>query len=490
MSRSVQAFWVALSSLSSILVSLLSVAVLARYLDKESIGSFRQISLVYATLSVFFLGGLPAAFSYYLPRITPGQGKSFVLRATAALFVLGMLLGATIFAFRETISFALGNSSLNEALALFAIIPIFLFPCLGFESILTAYGQARLLAIFTVFSRALTFTLMVAPVVFFEGGLLEALKGWGFASAISLFGAAGVLFAIFRTEKLESTGVSLRQIFAYSSPLVAAGLFGSLFKAADQYFVGKFYGVEQYAVYATAMIEIPFVAMITASISAVLLPAFSKMHSDGAPSAAFFGIWRSVLSKSALVVYPIVSFCMIFADEIIHLLFGESYVSGANYFRAGMLVNFFNVVAFAPLILAIGETGRYAIAHLIIAAIAWGGGYIVVMTSPELAVFALFFVVTKIFLVGYFVWFLSRFFSVAMGDLFPWKRMAGVALVLLMAASMSWLISGAVGGENHFSRLLVGGASYALLLLAFGKRLGYDFIAPISPIISSLRGRG
>ena len=88
--NTIQAFWVALGTFSSLALSIVSVAVLSRYLSKGDYGTYRQIVYVYSTLLVVFSAGLPSVFSYFLPRFTIQQGKDIVLKVTKILFIGGV----------------------------------------------------------------------------------------------------------------------------------------------------------------------------------------------------------------------------------------------------------------------------------------------------------------------------------------------------------------------------------------------------------------
>ena len=85
-----QAFWLSISSASSMLVSILSAVILSRYFDKVEYGTYKQIMFVYNTLLVVFQAGLPAVFSYFLPRYNHEEGKFIVKKINRLLFIFGL----------------------------------------------------------------------------------------------------------------------------------------------------------------------------------------------------------------------------------------------------------------------------------------------------------------------------------------------------------------------------------------------------------------
>ena len=91
-SNSVQSFWLALSTFSSIAFSILSVAILSRFLSKSDYGTYRQIVYVYSILVVIFSAGLPSVYSFFLPKFTLEQGREIVSKISKILFVGGMFV--------------------------------------------------------------------------------------------------------------------------------------------------------------------------------------------------------------------------------------------------------------------------------------------------------------------------------------------------------------------------------------------------------------
>ena len=86
-SRTLQALWLALANLLSLSVTLVMQAVLCRYMTTSEYGTYSQVLYVYNTLLVVFSLGLPKAYSYYLARVSPEEGRDIV-RKLNGLFLL------------------------------------------------------------------------------------------------------------------------------------------------------------------------------------------------------------------------------------------------------------------------------------------------------------------------------------------------------------------------------------------------------------------
>ena len=79
-SRTLQALWLAVANLSSLSVTLVMQAILCRYMTTSEYGTYSQVLYVYNTLLVVFSLGLPKAYSYYLARVSPEEGRDVVCK--------------------------------------------------------------------------------------------------------------------------------------------------------------------------------------------------------------------------------------------------------------------------------------------------------------------------------------------------------------------------------------------------------------------------
>ena len=84
-SRTLQAL--SLANLLSLSVTLVMQAVLCRYMTTSEYGTYSQVLYVYNTLLAVFSLGLPKAYSYYLARVSPEEGRD-VVRKLNGLFLL------------------------------------------------------------------------------------------------------------------------------------------------------------------------------------------------------------------------------------------------------------------------------------------------------------------------------------------------------------------------------------------------------------------
>jgi O-antigen/teichoic acid export membrane protein len=226
--------------------------------------------------------------------------------------------------------------------------------------------------------------LIVLPVLLLHGNYLYAIYGWIAGSLVSLIIAGYFKGVPFKGTEIREADLSYREVFAYSLPLVSASIAGIAIKAADQFYISAFFGAEVFAEFSNGFIELPFVMMITGATSTVLMPIFSRMKYDREDMGQVITLFRNAILKSATLIYPLVTFFLFNAEAAIVTLFSSTYTNSAIYFQIAMLLNFFNVIIFAPLLFAMGKTKLYSNVHIVFAFAIWTLGYpvVVIFNSP------------------------------------------------------------------------------------------------------------
>ncbi|MBT3611676.1 MAG: oligosaccharide flippase family protein [Flavobacteriales bacterium] len=489
-SNSVQTFWLALSTFSSIAFSILSVAILSRFLSKSDYGTYRQIVYIYTILVVIFSAGLPSVFSFFLPKFTLEEGKDIVSKISKILFIGGMFGSIFLLISSGVISQVLKNPELSLGLKIFAPIPMMLMPSLGIEGIFATYKKTHYFAIFTVLTRLITLCFILIPVIVFEGSYIHALYGWNIASLLILVLSIYFKGVPFRGVIATRSNLKLNEIFRYSLPLLTASLWGVAIKAADQFYISHYFGSEVFAEFANGFIEIPLIIMITGSAATMLLPIFSKMIHEKADKSELILMWNSVLNKSVMLIYPMVIFFLFFAEEIVTVLYSDQYIISAVYFRINIFLNFFNIILFSPLLFAMGKTRFYSNLHMCLALSSWGLGYlaIIAFNSPfSIAILSVSLNILK-FIVAFI--FISRVLQVKLTILIPYKNIAiyvfhSLFVILIVRTFMHTIVP----ELNALINLCFSGLFFLAFLLASSVPLKIDYTSVLKPIIANFRSK-
>lgn len=486
--NTIQVFWVGLGTLTRIFLSLITAAILSRYFDKTEYGTYRQVLYVYTTLLIVFTAGLPKVYAYFLPRYPIHEGKHIVQKITRALFFSGVFFSLFLFLFSNVIATFLKNPHLAEPLRLFSIVPTLLLPTLGIEGIFSTYKKTIFVAIYNSISRLVLLACILIPVLVFKGNIIHLMYGWILGAAFSFILAMVLNKIPFKGVDNKPTNLFYREILEYSLPLVAASIGGVMIKAADQFYISRYFGAEVFAEFSNGFFPLPFVGMITGATSVVLMPQFSKMVNNKIETSKLTNLWRGALVKSGIIIYPLVIFFMCYSTEVVTLLFSEQYAASAIYFRLALAINFFNIIIVAPLVLSLGKSKFYAQMHLLLMLIVWPAEYLIVFlfNSPvALVIFSSAFTILKIII---FLRYTTKLINVPFFNMIPiktlFKILVHASIVILF---LHYLIDIYLSNMNLVLMLSISFALYTMLILLTSKIFKIDYLSVVKPIFHRMK---
>ena len=366
-SNSKQAAWVAIGSLFSFLVGIISPMILSRYFNKVDYGTYKQVMYVYNSLLAVFTLGLPKAYAYFLPKYSLNFSRDIISKITKIFFILGLIFSLFLLFCAKPIASVMNNPDLENALIAFSPTPFLLLPTMGLDAIYASFRKAKYLAYYTIVTRIFTIIFIILPVILFSGNYIHAIIGFDIASLVALFLALYLKSWPIKNEIHQKSNLSYKDIFKFSLPLLYASLWGIVISSANQFFISRYFGNETFAEFSNGFMELPFVGMILASISTVLLPLFSAMDKGHGMNDQTLDIWNSALLKSAKIIFPMLIFSIFFAESIMTCMYGDLYQQSSIYFVIKNLSGLFCIVPFYPILLAIGKTKEYANVHLMVA---------------------------------------------------------------------------------------------------------------------------
>jgi O-antigen/teichoic acid export membrane protein len=162
---------------------------------------------------------------------------------------------------------------------------------------------------------------------------------------LALVAAAGLKFATFAVflfrefRSFANAGPltqGLPQIRYAMALWIPAILNGAIGGQAHQYIVGHYFTPSEYAIYAVACFQVPFVAILTNSISEVLLVRATEYVNQGRRQD-LYALWINACRKGLLLYIAISTVLMVLAQPIIVTLFTDRYRSSAPLFAIMVL---------------------------------------------------------------------------------------------------------------------------------------------------------
>lgn len=487
-SNTQQAFWVGIGSLFSFGFTIVSSMILSRYFDKGDYGTYKQVIYVYNTLLTVFTLGLPKAFSFYLPRVPLNEAKNLINKVTNLFYLLGGIFSVLLFVFSTQIALFLKNPDLSLAIRIFSPVPLLMLPTMGLESILATYRKTQFITIYTISTRIFTLLCVVLPVFIFKGTYIHAITGFVAASALTFVLAIYFKFLPVRHEANDKCNISYQEIFKFSLPLLYASLWGMLIGSADQFFISRYFGNEVFADFSNGSLELPFVGMVVGAGSTVLGPLFSRqVHEKADVKNKILPLWISVFEKTAKIIYPLVLFFWFFADVVMVLLYGAQYENSGIYFRIKLIVNFFTMITYAPLVLAVGATKFYAKVHMYGAILLVALEYISVLTINSPYMITTISVLCQIGRIFALLLFLSKYFDIKLSDLFPLKLIMKIvfpSIILLISIRYACMYLIKIEG---ILLLVLTFTLYIAMYLVWCYFAKIDNRAIIKPLITKIR---
>lgn len=480
-----QAFWVALGSLFSFGFAIVSSMILSRYFDKGDYGTYKQVMYVYNTLLTVFTLGLPKAFSYYLPRVDISQANNLIKKITNIFFILGGVFSIFLFVCAGPIANFMNNEDLKEAIKIFSPVPLMMLPTMGLEGILSTFRKNKFMTLYTVVTRLFMLVCVATPVVFFNGGYIEAIWGFVISSFISFVLALYLKYMPVRGKGKEKCEITYNQIFKFSLPLLYASLWGILLTSADQFFISRYFGNEVFAEFSNGSMELPFVGMIVGACATVLSPVISRLsHQNIDPQKELYTLWLSVFEKSAKLVYPLVIYCVVFADVVMTILYGQQYEVSATYFRIKSVYSFFAVIIYAPIIINTGKVKQYSNVHMYAALsiIVLEFLSVKLINSPyAISVVSLLIQLGKTFALMHIV---AKLFNVNFFKLFPGKIIAKILLPSFIILLLEHYLFVYILELNSIITLFSSFFIYIILYIIISKIIKVDYISIIKPLLS------
>lgn len=415
---------------SAFLFAIVSSMILSRYFDKADYGTYKQIMYTYSSLLTVFTLGVPKAYSYFLPRVNNSEAKDVIGKINYILLISGVMMSAVIFLCADLIAIFLKNDSLGLPLKWFSLVPLFMLPTMGLEEILATYKKTKILAFYNISTKVFMLICVTIPVIFFRGGVKEAIIGFTIASFISFVLAMALKTFPIKNEIKNKSSLNYRDIFNYSIPIMFSGIWGVLILSSDQFFISRYFGTEVFADFSNGSLQLPFVGMIISAASIVLAPLYSKLAFENSEESKkdIIRIWKSVFEKTIKLIYPLVVFFFCFADIIMIVLYGEKYENSGDYFKIKLIVNFFTLISYGPLILSIGGHKFYHNVHMYGAFILIVLEYCSVKYIESPLAIVWISVICQIGRIFTMLNFIANFLRCRIIDLFPYKLMANLLL--------------------------------------------------------------
>ncbi len=351
-----QSAWLLFAKVTGFVFSFLLPLLVVRFLTQDMVGVYRQVFQVIATAVAILPLGVSISAYYFLSRETERRGSA-VFNILIFNFLIGGAACLALFAYPQILGNIFQNAEITRLSALIGVV-IWLWIFSAFlETAAIANQEPRTATAFIILAQFTKAFFMVGAVVWF--GSVEA------------FVYAAILQAALQTLVLLSYLKSrfprfwtkfdfafFREQLIYALPFGFAGLLWTLQTDIHNYFVGYRFSAAEFAVYAYGCFQIPLIAMLSESVTSVLIPRMSRLQSEN-DKPEMIRLTVRAMQKLAFFYFPIYVFLIITAQTFVVTLFTRNYAASVPIFIINLTLLPFMVWAVDPIVRAYTELGRF-----------------------------------------------------------------------------------------------------------------------------------
>lgn len=414
----------------TITISLATSMLLSRFRTITEYGTYSQLTLSISIVVSLFSLGIPNSINYFLARAeTPTERNEFL----SVYYTLSTFLSVTMGVLLVTASPLIEEYFHNEMISTFsyflAIIPWTTVTISSISNILVVYGKTKKLMLINVVTSLLT----LFSVIFIE---ILNLTFRDYISAIIMSRVLISIWIYFIVNQLEArlrfefNWSFVKKILVYSIPIGLASLVGTVNVTIDKLMIGRVMETDSLAYYTNAGKELPF-TIIATSLTAVLLPHMVKLMKQKKQKEAV-ELWGYSIRISYIIICFFVTALVVFAPQIMTLLYSEKYLPGVQVFRVYSVVLLLRTTYFGLVLNSTGNTKIIFWCSSITLLINIFLNYILYLfigfIGPAVATFI------SILLTNLFQLIVSaKTIHIGFADIFPWKKMGIITLV-----NVSW----------------------------------------------------
>jgi O-antigen/teichoic acid export membrane protein len=326
-----------------------------RHLTQDAVGHYRAAFQMITNAVIILPLGFSMSAYYFLARETERRGAA-ILNILIFNFVVGGLGCLTLFLFPQI----LGN--LFHSDELFALAPtvgvviwIWIFSTF-LETVAIANQEARTATVFIILAQFSKTLLMGAAVLTF--GTVESFL---YAAIVQGMLQTIILFVYLRSRFSgfwrEFDAAFFREQMAYAIPFGLTGVLWIAQTDIHNYFVGYQFSPSEYAIYAYGCFEVPLIAMLSESVTSVLIPRMNALQMVG-DRDEMIRLMARAMQKLAFFYFPIYVFLLITAKTFITTLFTQAYEQSSSVFVINITLLPFAVLTVDPVVRSFKELGR------------------------------------------------------------------------------------------------------------------------------------
>lgn len=463
MSLTQKVSWFTLSNFLSTGIGLIVSIIVARILTKHNYGTYQQVFLLDLIVSNLLISGIGGSAIYFFSKLDDKQRLQHITNIICLLGFCGVLISVITYSGAGIIANMIKNPGVKELLQLYSLKTITTFlVCIFGPLMITANRVKEVVAAGIIFSFVNSVCYIVvlwyAPTLMLLIMVSVAL-GW-----IQLGYMTWRCWETLRQLPIRFDKVLFKKEKSYIGSMLFQTGAGKLGYEADKLTVVYFMSSASYAIYIVGAREIPLLRNFTGAVNSLLIPEINRLWEQGRKSE-ILALWRRAISKTALIYIPIFVFLMIYAKELLTLLYSDKYFESVILFQIYLVLIPLRSATYGLIFQAIGQMKYVTRATFIFLVFNVIANVILIqvmgLSGPALAT-----VIGSYIMAAYYIFYLRSFFDVTLLDLLPIVQLGRVFLMTLPAIAISiatsniWFVN-----FSQLVRFLVAGVAFSAIYI-------------------------
>jgi len=305
----------------------------ARYFGPEPYGIYSLGIAIMSFLSLVFLLGMQKGVvryvAFFRARKQEKKVKGVITSALRMSSLISIAVFVAMFFLSDSIALLFNEPRLAITIRIFALA----LPFLSVSNILSSVLKAFRRNDYDVIAMNITnnlFSLVFIVVFWYLGFTFYGVSiGWTIGTVIAFFAGLFLVqkvYPVFRNP-IESAHVS-RELLAFSVPLLLVSAMWMVISWTDTVMLGFFNTVGSVGIYNVALPTARLLYAIPTAFTVIFLPVASGLFSIG-KTEQMKHVYRTVTKWIFYLTFPALLIFSLFSRQIISILFGANYVSGA-----------------------------------------------------------------------------------------------------------------------------------------------------------------
>ena len=357
LSLTAQSAWLLFAKIVGFALSFLLPFLVVRLLSQEKVGIYKQVFLVVSNVVTILPLGISMSAYYFLSRESEKRRSAAVFNILIFNFAAGGLAFFALFFYPQL----LGNLFKSAEIVEFApkigvIIWLWIFSTF-LETVAVANREPRTATVFIILAQFSKMALMVSAVFIFatvESFIFAAIIQGILQTLILIFYLNRKFPAFWKSFDLQF----FREQLIYALPFGFSALLWTLQTDIHNYFVSYRFSEAEFAIYSIGCFELPLIAILSDSVTSVLIPRMSELQSKNEKREMIRLISRA-MQKLSFFYFPIYIFLMITAQTFVITLFTRNYLASVPILMINLTLLPFYVWVTDPVFRAYKELGRF-----------------------------------------------------------------------------------------------------------------------------------